>query len=296
MSIRISHAPLLASIALSLAMTTGTAWAERARDWNRTFPVAAHPAIHVRADDARVRIHAGADGAVKAAVHWRSRRWGFTSPSREPAVRLEQTAGAVEIEVREGAIFALFGGVSEQITIDVTVPAECDLRVHTGDGSIGVEAPLRGSFDLGTGDGRVTLRGLHGDLRLVTGDGAVDALDLDGTVIAHSGDGHLHFDGRFDRVDVSAADGRVEVTARPGSRPRSDWRLETEDGPLELLIPRDFAAELDARTGDGRIHFDLPVTVSGRLDPHVIRGRLNGGGPVLRMRTGDGSLTLGVTP
>ena len=73
--------PILALLVLPLAFSPAAA--SKTRDWDRTFPVGAHPSVHVRTDDGRVRVHPGADGAVRATVHWESKHWGFTSPSRE---------------------------------------------------------------------------------------------------------------------------------------------------------------------------------------------------------------------
>ena len=283
---------LLTLLALPLAVSPAIA---ARHDWDQSFTVAAHPTVRVRTGDARVRVHSGPVGAVRAVVHWESNHWGFTSPPREPNVRLEKVADAVEIEVREPVVFAFFGGVSDRVEVDVTVPASCDLQVHTGDGSIALDDPLSGNFDLSSGDGRVILHGTKGRIHVSGGDGEVAADSIDGDFYAHTGDGRVSVEGRLDLVDVRTGDGHVDVTARPGSQLASDWNLETHDSSLDLLIPRDLKAELDARTGDGRIRFDLPVTVGGRLDSHVIRGLLNGGGPMLRLRTGDGPLTLGVS-
>jgi len=51
-------------------------------------------------------------------------------------------------------------------------------------------------------------------------------------------------------------------------------------------------AELDARTGDGRIVLDRPVTVTGTIKRSSVRGTLGSGGAPLRLRTGDGSIRL----
>jgi hypothetical protein len=50
---------------------------------------------------------------------------------------------------------------------------------------------------------------------------------------------------------------------------------------------------LELRTGDGHIRLDLPLTVRGTENEHEVRGKLNGGGPLLTVRTGDGSTTVG---
>jgi hypothetical protein len=61
---------------------------------------------------------------------------------------------------------------------------------------------------------------------------------------------------------------------------------------VTLQLPGSFAADVDLRTGDGRITLDMPVSVEGRLGSNNIRGKLNGGGNVLTIHTGDGAIRL----
>lgn len=61
-----------------------------------------------------------------------------------------------------------------------------------------------------------------------------------------------------------------------------------------LEVPEGFSGELDAHTGGGsiRVH-DIPISnVSGRVSRSTVRGRLGDGGHAVRVRTGDGSITL----
>ena len=87
-------------------------------------------------------------------------------------------------------------------------------------------------------------------------------------------------------------DGRVDVEAQKGSKLAPDWSLASGDGPISLRVPSDLAATLDLRTGDGRVDVRLPVTITGRVREREMQGTINGGGPLLRIRTGDGSVTL----
>jgi hypothetical protein len=70
------------------------------------------------------------------------------------------------------------------------------------------------------------------------------------------------------------------------------WTLMTRDGNIVLRVPANFSAELDAHSGDGRVTVDFPVTINGSMQESSIRGRLNGGGQALELRTGDGNISL----
>jgi hypothetical protein len=37
---------------------------------------------------------------------------------------------------------------------------------------------------------------------------------------------------------------------------------------------------------------DFPIEMSGKLNEHVIHGRLNGGGAPITLRTGDGTIRI----
>jgi DUF4097 and DUF4098 domain-containing protein YvlB len=133
---------------------------------------------------------------------------------------------------------------------------------------------------------------VRGEMRLSTGDGNIDASGLDGRFVASTGDGHLKIDGRFDLLDLRTGDGNVDARAAAGSKMAGSWTVRTGDGNVVLRLPEGFQADLDAHTGDGHISMDFPVTVTGSVGRSSLRGKMNGGGSTLTVRTGDGSIRL----
>jgi DUF4097 and DUF4098 domain-containing protein YvlB len=128
---------------------------------------------------------------------------------------------------------------------------------------------------------------------LESGDGRLEVEGVDGGLRAHSGDGHVRVRGRFDNLDISTSDGRIEAEALAGSSVGQGWNVSTGDGGVSLTIPENFAADLSLHTGDGHITLDLPVSVQGKYESNSIHGKLNGGGGLLNIHTGDGSIRLG---
>ena len=116
--------------------------------------------------------------------------------------------------------------------------------------------------------------------------------DADGNVRAHTGDGSMRVVGRFDAVDLTSGDGRVSLTVREGSRVQRAWDVRTSDGSVNVEIPANLSADLDLHTGDGHIDLDMPVTTEGKIRTNEVRGKLNGGGSLLTIHTGDGSIHL----
>ncbi len=70
-----------------------------------------------------------------------------------------------------------------------------------------------------------------------------------------------------------------------------NWSLHTDDGSIELRLPRDFAADLDASTSDGSVNVDFPLTAA-RIQDMSVNGKLNGGGLPLIAHTNDGSIEI----
>lgn len=283
----------LATAFLAAVALAGPAPARAAtsRDWSKAWSVTGAPTIRVVTDDATVRIHRGDAGSVKAKVHYEARTWGFSSGGREPKVVLEQENDVIRIEARDPSTWVVFGGIETKFTIDVTVPANCDLSARSGDGGITCAA-LEGRVALESGDGRIRASGLRGTLVLWSGDGGIDADSLDGSLMARTGDGHLKVSGRFDHLDARTGDGRLEATAVRGSQAAGPWSVESGDGSILLRIPRDLRVLLDANARDGSLRVDLPITTKGHIRNNALVGELNGGDVPLRLRSADGSITL----
>jgi DUF4097 and DUF4098 domain-containing protein YvlB len=73
------------------------------------------------------------------------------------------------------------------------------------------------------------------------------------------------------------------------------WSIKTGDGSVDLEVPGDLQANVEASTHDGHISMGLPLTVEGSFSSSSIHGKLNGGGQTLTIRTGDGSIHLSKT-
>jgi hypothetical protein len=183
----------------------------------------------------------------------------------------------------------------DRITVDVRQDREPGLHLNFGSHSarVTISAPARIQIDASTGDGRVEVRDVEGDITAKTGDGAIRLAHVSGSIDVASGDGSIEVEGTLRGLRARSGDGRVRVRAM-GTGPGSDWSLTTGDGSIVLEVPDTFNAELDATTGDGRVSVsDLPF--SGDSDSRrrsIARGRLGSGGPLIRMRSGDGAITV----
>jgi DUF4097 and DUF4098 domain-containing protein YvlB len=208
-------------------------------------------------------------------------------------VRSAQQGNRVSVEVKSDSSHALgrWMGVASASLI-VSVPQSANVQASSGDGGINLDH-VNGTIVLRSGDGRIHAANSSGDITVATGDGAIDLFHVDGTVEAITGDGGVKAVGKLNRVRARSGDGRVAIQAEEGSSASADWDITTGDGSVTLQLPDGFSAELDAHTGDGGIHLEgVDVVSSGTITKNTVSGRLGSGGRSLRVRTGDGSITL----
>lgn len=279
----------------------------RAEEITKSYTVAGRANVHVETNDGSVRVTSGDSKQVEFRVEYQGYELGrnLTVDSRQDGDKVELIA---RITGHWGITFG-WSHNSRRLHIEVRMPQQGDLQVHTGDGAVEASSlsgnltvdthdgsvkanGLTGTIDLHTGDGSITVDTLKGDIRLRTGDGGIEARDLDGKVEADSGDGHIRIAGRFEALNVKTGDGSVNTQVLPGSKMAATWTLRTGDGSVDISLPADFQADIDATTGDGHISLGVPVTVEGTFSKSEVRGKMNGGGQTLTIHTGDGSIRL----
>ena len=240
-----------------------------ADEWSKTYNLSGKPDLRVETSDANIRVSTWDQNTIEAKVITTRYKIG------EGGIRVEehQNGDSVEIDVRYPHHNFNVEWGQHRVDIIIQMPREGKVKLRTGDGKIEL-AGLKGEIDLHSGDGSETLDGVDGKLRATTSDG------------------HIRANGRFDELNLKTGDGHIEVRAAAGSSLASSWRLETGDGNVSLEIPAELAADVDLHTGDGHIDLDMPVATSGQMRENEVRGKLNGGGSLLSIHTGDGSIHL----
>ena len=284
-----------------------TAQATRAEETpTKTFTVSGRPTVKIDTNDGGIRVSTSPDSKT---VEFRVEYQGYQL-DKNLHVESHQDGDRIEITARVTGRWGFsFGFNSRRLHVEVRMPKDGDLQVHSGDGAIQTQSlngnlnistgdgsvrseAVKGNVDINTGDGSITLEGAKGDIRLHTGDGHIEARQLDGRVDASSGDGHIRLEGRFDGLSIKTGDGGIDAKAQAGSKVASSWTIRTGDGSVDISLPADLQADIDASTRDGHISLGIPVTVEGNFSRSQVHGKMNGGGQPLTIHTGDGSIRL----
>lgn len=271
------HVSTLALLVLASASITGcvdiaAGNAHYSETMEKRFTVAGTPTLHVSTFDGSVDVEA----------------W-----DRPEVVVTIEKVGADKATTDRMIVNATQDG--DQVTIDVRQPREGSVHWTIGPFSahIHVSMPAQGRVEADTGDGRVAVHDIAGDLKVRTGDGSIRLEHVSGAIDAASGDGSVDIDGAITTLKVRSGDGRMRLrTSTPVAT--GPWEVATGDGTVVVEVPDRFGAELDALTGDGRVRVD-GVEFSGDLDRHDrsrARGRLGAGGARITIRSGDGGITV----
>lgn len=262
------------------------------RDEKR-YSVDGRPELHLTTFDGAIQIRSWDGAGVLVEIEKRG-------PTRDAVdslvVESDQRGNRIEVEVKRPRqeTFGFGFHMSTSAKLIVSVPRRADVFAKTGDGSIQIEQ-MTGRLELRTGDGAIRAADVDGDLVFTTGDGSIAIDRAEGRLSIETGDGGVSVSGQPSVVRMHTGDGSIVCRVDPGASMGDDWDISTGDGSVALYLPPAFSAELDAHTGDGTIRTELRLASAGgngERDRRTLRGRLGAGGRSLRVRTGDGSISL----
>ncbi len=192
------------------------------------------------------------------------------------------------------------------IDYEITAPKNSTVLVKDGAGSIHVES-VNGFVRARMDSGDITVNGIGAESMLVTGAGNLDIQGAHGMLLARTGSGSLNIhDSDISQSQLKVGSGNITGTnVKGGVRletgngnismaavPTSEWMLRTGNGTIQFQADNTAKFELDAETGSGTIDSTLPSPLSGHITDGVLRGPVRGGGPVVKMYTGSGNITL----
>lgn len=274
--------------------------------FERTLQVSGAVQLDIKTGSGDISIRKGEDKSVRVYGRIRANEGFFGGDPRDKVRRLEkdppiqQSGNVVRIGYLED--HELFNNVS--ISYEVVVPAETRVTANTGSGNMTVER-LHGPAKLHSGSGNITASDIEDRLDAQAGSGSLDLSLIKGDVLAHTGSGHIKIE-RVPSVDAGTGSGGMEIVdmkgrlrAHAGSgevhvegTPTGDWRIETGSGGVKLRLAGNTGFDLRAHTGSGSIDSRLPITISGRQERHELNGKVRGGGPLIDIRTGSGSVEI----
>ncbi len=269
----------LAALALSALPALATE-----ANFDRNLTVNGRVELSVNTGSGHIHLTRGSGNQVQ--IHGRVRsNWGANEDRvREIAANppIEQTGNIIRIGTHHGDNF-------RNISIDYDIQAPADAFLEAGSGSGDIQDDGVGdNAKISTGSGSIHATGLHGSFKVETGSGDIYAEQTgEGDVKAQTGSGRIELKEIHGALRAGTGSGDIKINGSP----TGDWKLETGSGSVEFW-PGNTGFMLDASTGSGSVHTDHEMTVQGSFDRHHITGKVNGGGPTVRIETGSGDVRI----
>ena len=271
----------IAAVALA-ALAAVPALASEAT-FERTLSVSGRVELSVSTGSGNIHLTRGADNQVHVYGKVKSGWGGSEDRVREIAAHppIEQTGNIIRI----GSHHENLHNIS--IDYEIQAPANAFLEAGSGSGDITVEG-VGENAKISTGSGNIHASGLHGGFTVDTGSGNIYAEQTgQGDVKAQTGSGNIELRDLRGGLRAGTGSGDIKV----GGTPAADWKLETGSGNVEFW-PGSAAITLDASTGSGSVHTDREMMTQGTQDHHHVTGKINGGGPTVRIETGSGDIRV----
>ena len=320
------------SVITLLLLISSAAFAAVEGNFDRTLKVSGHVDLDVQSGSGNIYVHQGDSSSVVVKAHIKVTEgissW-FSSSSLsadEKVKRIEQNPPIEQNgnSIRIGRIQdqALRNNVS--IDYDVSVPKDTSVQAHTGSGDERV-SDVSGPVRADSGSGNVIVSNVGAEVRAQTGSGDLDISNVQGRAYTQTGSGNIKataisggFDARAGSGDITfEQNGSGSVRAETGSgnvrlhnvsggveagagsgdvevdgKMASDWRIHTGSGTVDVKVPSDARFNINARTSSGDVEVHHPVTMQGALKRNHIEGTVNGGGTLLDVSTGSGSIRV----
>jgi DUF4097 and DUF4098 domain-containing protein YvlB len=227
-------------------------------------------------------------------------------------VNAETGGGSIEVGTISGDLGLHTGGGSIQVR-----QANGKVTAETGGGSIEIQSCAQGAT-IETGGSSIIVRHCNGKVKASTGGGSIDLSDVGGSAEIETGGGSIRLTSAKGHVHAETGGGGIELYGVPSASAetgaggitvklvntggeRHDSDLETAAGDITVYIASDVAINVRASVDMGNGHQitsdfqDIHVSSEGGpYGPKTLmaEGRLNGGGPLLKVHTSTGDICI----
>jgi Putative adhesin len=248
--------PLLLALSAGCDVVTADLKHTEKAEWRKTYELASNGRLEISNVNGKIQVEPATGSAVEVVAEKVGR--GATPDSAKAALnRIEISDEASKESVRVTTRLAQgggwFGGGGSQVQYKVRIPAGLEARFTT----------VNGGVELASLSGRITAEATNG---------GVVARDVSGTIDASTTNGGVE-------VDLAAIDA-------------GGAKLHCTNGGISLRLPADAKVTVSASITNGGIDagglpFETTESTRRRLE-----GRLNGGGPMIRLEGTNGGITI----
>jgi hypothetical protein len=130
------------------------------------------------------------------------------------------------------------------------------------------------------------------DLTLQTTNGGVNITGVNGAIVANTTNGGLKLSNLAGKVSAHTTNGGVKVELAGSTWQGEGFDVSTTNGGVNIDVPADYSARLEARTTNGGVRSDLPMTIQGNHSGKRVNATLGKGGALVKVETTNGGISL----
>ncbi|NWG13315.1 MAG: DUF4097 family beta strand repeat protein [Acidobacteria bacterium] len=201
----------------------------------------------------------------------------------ETRVRADTGSGNQEIEGVRGPVEADSGSGNIRV-----VETGEEVNADTGSGNIEVISAGRG-LKAGTGSGNIRATRVSGSVKVGAGSGNIFVEQVgEGDAALETGSGSIEANGVRGALSAETGSGNINVSGTP----LREWSVETGSGRVILRLQSDAGCALDLKANSGSVSIRPSLTETEIVSRKEVRGKIRGGGPLVRVRSGSGNITI----
>ena len=298
-----------------VALVPLSAFARIERVVEKTFTVQPGGTLKVETSGGGIAVESGAGDTVKVVAKEVIRADNDAEADtllKDLALTIEQQGNDVVAKAKYASTpldFHFGSWPPVQVSFVVTVPAHYHTDLHTSGGSIKVGdltgnvlartsgggikiGQIDGTVDARTSGGDVRLDSCTGDTKLSTSGGGIRAERIVGKADLRTSGGGISVKLVENALQAQTSGGGVEAAIAGALK--GDCLLSTSGGSVRVAVDKTAAFRLDAATSGGDVHAPgLTIRIeNGGLGKSRLVGDVNGGGPLLKLRTSGGGIDV----
>jgi len=242
--------------------------AEHQEEFQKVFPLSSKGTFSLKNVNGEVKVSTWKEDKVEIKALKKTNK----EAENLQKVKIEVTAAAESVSV--DTVYPKHGNTGVSVDYDVKLPEGVNIsELSSVNGTVSITGPF-GRVSAETTNGQVHLENASGNLELETTNGDVKAINVEGPINAHTTNGSITLELGKLEAEVSA---------------------ETTNGGIALRLSsaQEINCRLEAETVNGGISFDFPVTLQSlEKSRHHLRGQVGQGGPLVSLKTVNGSIHL----
>lgn len=175
--------------------------------------------------------------------------------------------------------------------LELRVPRNTTVALSSTNGKIYLEG-LNRAVQARSSNGSISICEVNGDIDVTTANAKVACRATHGHLRARSSNGKIELGGHSGSVDASTSNGVIKASI--DSLGEVGVSLTTSNGRIALELPDHPDADIDIEVENGLIRNDLDLNFEEPASDTngTVRGRVGKGGPPIRLRTSNGTVSL----